>query len=202
MKSNSWFGTWTTKKRPPVPESGDGIHPRTRKIISYERTDWIDGRLKPRSPGVYERQFQHGSTAIAYFALWDGRHWSERQEHPNEYGARLKRSSKQHLLWRGLARDPEAQYITYHNAPGVLRDEFDFGGYVAQPEAGTHMVRVIHVAKTICTPDGEHLTACGYRAHKGSVLELWGDQGLKIMVRDGIRPELCLSCKRLAFSDC
>lgn len=206
MKSNSWFGAWapTTPKFSRIPDSGEGIHPRTRKIISYVRTDWIDGRLKPRTPGVYERQFRDGSTTMAYFAFWDGDQWSERQRHPEDLATRrkvrrVKRSSKQILPWRGLAHNPEVQYVAYDAAPGVPRDTFEFGGYVAQPEQDTHFVKVIHVAKVIRTPDGEYLTACGHRAYKGTALTLWGERGLEIMVRDGVRPELCHSCKRIAF---
>lgn len=37
-------------------------------------TDWIDGRIKPTIPGVYQRRYMSDPDAV-FWALWTGRKW-------------------------------------------------------------------------------------------------------------------------------
>ncbi len=67
-------------------------------------TDWIDGRVKPTVPGVYQRKYA-GLPAFSSFCRWNGYAWFGSA--PLEPASRVRyESSEQRLSWRGLAFDP------------------------------------------------------------------------------------------------
>lgn len=83
-------------------------------------TDWIDGRIKPTIPGVYQRKFV-SSPAAFFWALWTGREWmaGRRSFRGNDFAnedvargiahaaAETIPSLSDDLPWRGLAEPPQ-----------------------------------------------------------------------------------------------
>lgn len=83
-------------------------------------TDWIDGRIKPTIPGVYQRKFISSPEFFAW-ALYDGREWMlghrsfRGKDCAHEDSARAIAhaaaetypSFSSALPWRGLAEPPQ-----------------------------------------------------------------------------------------------
>lgn len=189
-------------KATPIPADGEALHPLKNKPYSVARTEWIDGRVAPDSPGVYERQFTTTGEPKVLYSYWTGNVWSKRKRHPEDLMNALKsvlgESGRQRLPWRGLANNPEMAYVSYVAAPGKLRPGFGFGGYVEHKEPGSPLVKMIHVAKSVSSRDGDYLTACGYRLRDNEGLRLWS-RSEEIKVVDGCQPVLCEVCRKKAF---
>lgn len=69
-------------------------------------TPWIDGSVKPKRRGVYERRIT--KTSIG-FSKWDGSNWMWANEYMEEAADESVRSPGQSLPWRGLAQDPKVK---------------------------------------------------------------------------------------------
>lgn len=194
-----------SRKPPAFLARGEGLHPTKGKPISVERGDWIPGSVKPAMVGVYERRWQGGKGDKVAYSYWDGARWSKHRDHPDRLiderrVGLLDVSRKQERSWRGLASDPDAEYVTYVDPPAVPRPGFALGGFVAHPEFGSPLVRTVHAVKAGLSRDGEFLTVCGYRAPGSSALRPWGSAS-RIKVVDGLVPVLCAACQRIAFSN-
>lgn len=193
------------RQNTPIPKSGEGLHPVRRTPFSLVRSEWFNKNLKPHLPGVYEREVLTSAGQKVVYAFWTGKVWTEHRGHPDELSLDLRAgilstSRRQRLPWRGLASNPEAAYITYVDPPGKLRPEFGFGGYVEHKEYASPLVKTIHVARSARSPDGNYLTACGYRVQDRQGLRLWSATQ-KIKVVDGCQPMLCPVCRKTAFSE-
>ena len=70
-------------------------------------TDWIDGRIKPTIPGVYQRQYLSGGVYIAQYARWDGLRWYKSQITPTHAHDVTLVSDYPWLAWRGLSEPPQ-----------------------------------------------------------------------------------------------
>lgn len=168
---------------PKYPESGFGRHPAFVKRFSLERSVWMAQRHAPVRAGVYEMEIDD---EIVY-ACWDGHSWS--------CADALVPSQ---APWRGLANDPYMPYVTFEDPPGTLRPGVAIAGYVEHSDPSSPRVRLVHVAKTIRSKDGDLLTVCGHVSRSQTPLRLWCDT-LAIKAVDGDRPELCAVCASLTF---
>jgi hypothetical protein len=189
----------------PVPEAGEGTDPATGRPISYERSDWYSGLESPRFPGVYEQEYLVKTIPRIFFSFWDGKAWLGRRAHPEDLltemsAGILEQSRHKCRRWRGLRNDAKKQYETNEEMPEELRADFPFGGYVIHQEFESKLVQKVHVAKSLQSPDSQYLTACGYRSSNGRTLELWS-LAPKMMIKDGNKPELCVNCKSIAFTN-
>jgi hypothetical protein len=167
------------------PEAGFGRHPAVGKRFSLERSGWLSQRHAPVQAGVYEMQ-NDGEIVYAY---WNGRSWS-----------RAGRSVPPQAPWRGLANDPYMPYVTFDDPPGTLRPGVAMAGYVEHSDPSSPRVRLVHVAKTIRSKDGDLLTMCGHMSRSQTPLHLWCDT-LAIKAVDADRPELCAVCASLTFDN-
>ena len=70
-------------------------------------TDWIDGRIKPTIPGVYQRRYQNATERFVWYARWDGSEWFSTGITPEQAQEITVRTAFQHLPWRGLAEPPQ-----------------------------------------------------------------------------------------------
>ena len=68
-------------------------------------TEWIDGRITPTSPGVYQRRYYFGGDAD-YYARWDGHRWYAFGTTPEQAMAATATSAWPNRPWRGLAEKP------------------------------------------------------------------------------------------------
>lgn len=81
--------------------------------MDEELTPWFPPEVKPVHPGVYERdasQLDLSAASIKYYSHWDGV-WFILKRSPEQAGNESGgpyHSFRQHLPWRGLAKDPNA----------------------------------------------------------------------------------------------
>ena len=65
-------------------------------------TQWINGRVHPDIPGVYERQFVFGPC----YSRWTGSQWLTNESYVAVAAKEELVSDLQSLEWRGLAQKP------------------------------------------------------------------------------------------------
>lgn len=71
-------------------------------------TDWIDGRMKPNLPGLYQRRW----TGLIIWSKWTGSRWLRGREIRLKYSMECadderSPSGEQCLPWRGLSEPPQ-----------------------------------------------------------------------------------------------
>lgn len=74
--------------------------------MSAEKTQWIDGSIKPSRPGVYEAEFMPGYTSFFNFSA--NGHWSVGAFTPDKAAKERDGQSNRPIHWRGLVQDPKA----------------------------------------------------------------------------------------------
>lgn len=78
-----------------------------KDVAGIPRTPWFPSNMKPARPGVY--QVRPLNAVGERFALWTGEYWSVSSISADRARRFRIRSSHQHRVWRGLARDPHAE---------------------------------------------------------------------------------------------
>jgi hypothetical protein len=75
--------------------------------LESELTDWIDGSVKPRIVGVYQRDFSFCGKDDMRFCKWDGDMWLVGYDTVTAAAESSHSSNYQRVIpWRGLRHDP------------------------------------------------------------------------------------------------